>query len=195
MNMIVGGALAPVHDVPPRPLSARAGPGLRLPSFQTLGIATPTPDRFGDPCADGVWTDSARAHAFEGMTMTYAGATDSVVSPNNLDPGMEQRHPAQHASPKAMARPPTVPFGQFVHTLTPPAETGEPSWQPPTLGFSLSAAMDSPATDPGNASSQAVSGGEDAVAAATSAVQNVTISAPTIPGDRVWLEGAVKAVR
>jgi len=195
MNMIVGGALAPVHDVQPRPQTARVGPGLRLPSFQKLGIAAPHPDRLASTCADGVWTDSARAGTSEGGAMTYPGVGETMLSQVASITGAEQHEPPHQASPKATARPPNVPFAQFVQTLTPPAETGDPAWQPPTIGFSLaSAAMDSSAT-PGAASSQAVSGGEDAVAVATSAVQNVTISAPTITGDRAWLDGAVQAIR
>lgn len=36
-NMVVGGALAPVHTFAPTRPQHKAGPGLRLPSFQTLG--------------------------------------------------------------------------------------------------------------------------------------------------------------
>lgn len=195
MNMIVGGALAPVHEPPPRPLSARAAPGLRLPSFQKLGIAAPHPDRYGQRCADGVWTDSVRARSLEGMEAVYAGSGEAMLAQATTT-GAEQYDQCEHTSPKPTARPPNVPFGPFVHTLTPPAETGEPTWQPPTIGCSLaSASMDSPATDPGNSTSFTAAGGDSAVAAATSAVQNVTISAPIITGERVWLDGAVQAVR
>lgn len=49
LNMLVGGALAPTHSTPPTPISSnRARPaGLRLPSFDMLGIAAPHPDRYG----------------------------------------------------------------------------------------------------------------------------------------------------
>ena len=61
MNIIVGGALAPVHESAPPRLVAKQGPGLRLPSFEALGIASPCPH---DLCLPGANATEAGANGF-----------------------------------------------------------------------------------------------------------------------------------
>ena len=77
-----------------------------------------------------------------------------------------------------------------MHTLTPPAETGEPNWRPSLM----TAVMDSPDTESGLVVSQAEAG-DQSVQAASGAMQSVTISEPAITGERSWLEEAVQAIR
>lgn len=192
MNMIVGGALAPVSDVAPQRLVARSGPGLRLPSFEALGIASPHPHDLCLPGADNPEASAARENAL------------SVVARSHSDPGPreESAYHAQHVGSgsdrlqlqpnKPCAHPQHTPLHRYVHTLTPPAETGEPTWRPAMM----TAALDSPDTDAGNGrvSSQGETT-DQSMKSASSAMQNISISTPAMKGERAWLESAVQSIR
>ena len=186
MNLIVGGALAPI---PQRPL-VKAGPGLRLPSFEAMGIASPHPDNIGLPGADNAAASLARERIL-GLTLRSRSDPGRVEGTTLLSPDIGSAPDLQQLpSPKSSSHPQPTPLHQYVHTLTPPAETGEPSWRPSIM----TAVMDSPNTEPGLAVSQA-DAGDQSVQAASGAMQNVTISAPAITGERSWLEEAVQAIR
>lgn len=186
MNLIVGGALAPI---PQRPL-AKAGPGLRLPSFEAMGIASPHPDNIGLPGADNAAASLARERIL-GLTLRSRSDPGRVEGTTLLSSDIGSASDLQQIpSPKTSSHPQPTPLHQYVHTLTPPAETGEPSWRPSIM----TAVMDSPNTEPGLAVSQAEAD-DQSVQAASGAMQNVTISAPAITGERSWLEEAVQAIR
>lgn len=186
MNLLVGGALAPI---PQRPL-VKAGPGLRLPSFEAMGIASPHPDNIGLPGADNAAASLARERIL-GLTLRSRSDPGRVGGTTLLSPDIGSASDLQQLpSPKSSSHPQPMPLHQYVHTLTPPAETGEPSWRPSIM----TAVMDSPNTEPGLAVSQA-DAGDQSVQAASGAMQNVTISAPAITGERSWLEEAVQAIR
>ena len=186
MNLIVGGALAPI---PQRPL-VKAGPGLRLPSFEAMGIASPHPDNIGLPGADNAAASLARERIL-GLALRSRSDPGRVEGTTLLSPDIGSAPDLQQLpSPKSSSHPQPTPLHQYVHTLTPPAETGEPSWRPSIM----TAVMDSPNTEPGLAVSQA-DAGDQSVQAASGAMQNVTISTPAITGERSWLEEAVQAIR
>jgi hypothetical protein len=145
MNFVVGGALAPVHSTPPpRPPPRRSRPGFRLPSFQSLGIGNPNPDRFG---LDGNLTRSTTETMPLPLSARYAehGFTpmfpDLIFGPalQDLTIDSERKIPGGRAIQS--------PVHQLVKTLTPPAELSYVDWNSiPTV----TTAMDSPSTDPGN---------------------------------------------
>lgn len=187
MNLIVGGALAPISEVAPQRPVVKAGPGLRLPSFEAMGIASPHPDKIGLLGADA---GLARERAL-GLALRSRSDPGRVESTTCLTPDIGSTPGLQHIqSPKPNPHPQQTPLHQYVHTLTPPAETGEPTWRPSIM----TAVMDSPDTEPGLVSGQAETG-DESVQAASGAMQNVTISAPAITGERTWLEEAVQAIR
>jgi hypothetical protein len=190
MNLIVGGALAPMSDtMPQRPVS-KAGPGLRLPSFEAMGIASPHPDNISLPCSDNAAAGLARERIL-GLTLRSRSDPGRVEGTALLTPDVGSASDLpQSPSPKSSSHPQPTPLHQYVHTLTPPAETGEPSWRPSIM----TAVMDSPDTEPGMPVSQAEAG-DQSVQAASGAMQSVTISAPAISGERSWLEEAVQAIR
>jgi hypothetical protein len=194
MNVIVGGALQPISDQQnPQRLVAKAGPGLRLPSFEAMGIAAPRPDYFPPVAvADATVAGAARdcALGLSPRSSSHPGrmAMSSFPTPVIGDvPG-----PDRTQSPKPCLQPQQNPVHQYVATLTPPAETGDPSWRPSIM----TAVMDSPNIEPDSASlpNQSESTNQS-ISAASDAMQNVTISAPATTGERAWLEGAVQALR
>jgi hypothetical protein len=190
MNLIVGGALAPMSDtISQRPLS-KAGPGLRLPSFEAMGIASPHPDNISLPGAQNAAAGLARERIL-GLTLRSRSDPGRVEGTALLTPDIGGASDLpQLPSPKSSSHPHPTPLHQYVHTLTPPAETGEPNWRPSIM----TAVMDSPNTEPGMPVGQD-DAGDQSVQAASGAMQNVTISTPAITGERSWLEEAVQAIR
>lgn len=190
MNLIVGGALAPISDIAPQRPVAKAGPGLRLPSFEAMGIAAPRPDGICLPGADGPAACMARERSL-GLALRSHSDPGRVEGSACLTPdigGAPELGRIQ--SPKPGSHLQQTPLHHFLHTLTPPAETGEPGWRPTIM----TAVMDSPDTEPAlPASSSGTS--DDSVQAASGAMQSVTISSPAITGERAWLEDAVQAIR
>lgn len=190
MDIIAGGALAPVHnDAPPQRVVAKPGPGLRLPCFEALGIASPFPHDLCLPGADSVAAGAARERAFSGglRSRSDPGPVEDVTFYAS-DAG-RANDVVRVQSPGACAHPPHVPLHHYVHTLTPPAETGEPNWRPALI----TAAMDSPDTETGATPVQSDSM-EQSVKEASGAMQNVSLSTPSLPEDKAWLEGAVQTI-
>lgn len=190
MNIIVGGALAPMSDVAPQRLVAKTGPGLRLPSFEAMGIASPRPDNVCLIVADTTVAGAARERAL-GLALRSRSDPGRVEASAFHSPGVGSKPDLEPVtSPRPCSHPQQTPLHQYVHTLTPPAETGEPGWRPAIM----TAAMDSPDMDSGLVPSEAEES-DQAVKAASGAMQNVNISAPIITGERSWLEDAVQNVR
>ncbi|EME46253.1 hypothetical protein DOTSEDRAFT_86852 [Dothistroma septosporum NZE10] len=188
MNLIVGGALAPTHSDPPRQRRpSRPSPSLRLPSFQTLGIAAPHPDRFGSLSFQGV-----AISAMDGP------AADIVCPKPNIDPpaaiGAGYLSPCDLAP--RLGEKPSLPGGRAVPTsikhdvatLTPPAELGEMQWL--SIRSVSNAPMDSPSTDPGNltASFEEPRNGGRAASGAD------TLQPANRAHQPLWLDGAVNVL-
>lgn len=191
MNLLVGGALAPVHTSPPQRPQPRAGPGLRLPSFEALGIAAPHPDRFDQQSLDGAMAsaetilqplgvshaDSELLEAFQHLQAhSVGGASD--VAPVKMG-GRAVQSPVQH----------------FITTLTPPAEAGEMIW--PSMTTVASAPMESPSTDPGHPIAPVELGqtGAGADAPGSSTAPNIHVHSDVDREDESWLDGALQALR
>ena len=192
MNVLVGGTLQPISDQQySQRLVAKAGPGLRLPSFEAMGIASPRPDYF-PPIADGETAGAARdralglgsrSHSHPGRSEMPSFHTPDIGDAPELD---------RIQSPRPCLQPQQSQVHQYVATLTPPAETGDPSWRPSIM----TAAMDSPNIEGQSASLSGQEGtSNQSINAASDAMQSVTISAPATSGDHAWLEGAVQALR
>ncbi|KAF2170042.1 hypothetical protein M409DRAFT_19654 [Zasmidium cellare ATCC 36951] len=150
MNLIVGGALAPVRSSPPRQSHPRPHPGLRLPSFEALGIAAPHPDRFGRlafnlNAMNGAAAESVASNNSDFDLLSAFNATQ--ISPMRL------RHPLDAKIVLGSSRTIATPIRHDVATLTPPAETGEIQQNPIAAAFISHATMDSPAPEPGNSGS------------------------------------------
>ena len=145
MNLVVGGALAPVHaNLPPRAPPRRARPAFRLPSFQSLGIALPNLDRFGLDSSSTSTTTEGIQHPLD---TPYGGPEFmGAFSEPNFEPYFEGRK-AGSDSKIPGGRAVQSPIRQVVDTLTPPAEPEHSDWSSMRTVIS---AMDSPSTDPGN---------------------------------------------
>lgn len=190
MNIIVGGALAPISDVAPQRPVAKAGPGLRLPSFEAMGIASPRPENLYLPVADATVAGAARERALGLAIRSHSDPGRVEASALHTPDGGSVTDIERVQSPKPCLHPQHTPLHQYVHTLTPPAETGEPGWRPSIM----TAAMDSPDMESGVNPSQAEDS-DPSVNAASGALQNINISAPAMTGERSWLEDAVQAIR
>jgi hypothetical protein len=189
LKMMVGGALAPVHITPPYQPHHKSGPGLRLPSFEALGIAAPHPDRYGHSSLDGAadqacdslreplgssGRDAELLHAFEGLHADRDGASSKPVGD------------------KTGGRAVASPVHHFISTLTPPAEGGEMDWRAMTTV--VSAPIDSPSTDPGHGAVQA-STPQTSPEPASSSAQAHSDSSASTPGAASWVDGAVHTLR
>lgn len=137
MNVIVGGALAPMHASPPRRQHETPSPGLRLPSFEALGIAAPHPDRFGGlGFTFDAMKDAGEEPAADSRLLPAFNTPQ--ISPANL------KHPLDPNIALVGSRT-IATIRHDVATLTPPAETGDIQYNPITA---LSGApMDLPASD------------------------------------------------
>ena len=140
MSLLTGGELAPMpSSPPPRQPSSRPGPGLRLPSFEALGIAAPHPDRFGL----GIFPTEKPLGAMKSSVWPrYAEVESHLVDftgPTNLT------HAVEANIPPSFRRVVQSPIQHDLATLTPPAETGDVAWNP-TSKLTLSS-MQSPTTD------------------------------------------------
>lgn len=189
MNLIVGGALAPTHTAPPRHCRpSRPSPaGLRLPSFQALGIAAPHPDRFGSLSFQSVAAlemdgTSANLAREEPDTDLSAAIGAGYLSPSHLGPRLGEKPSL------AGGRAVVTSIKHDVATLTPPAEIGE--MQRLSVRSVSNAPMDSPSTDPTSSfeESQSAAGG-----AAASGTEPSEIS--TAASQPLWLDGAVNVLR
>ena len=188
MNIKVGGALAPIHSTPPPPFPSRSRPGLRLPSFELLGIAAPHPDRYGG--LDGTLANAAREAMEEPLSATPADSEFSalvkILNTGRNAPCMTSEPQIRTLTGRAIQS----PLHHFVHTLTPPAEDGHLDWN---SIVTVTTAMDSPNTDPGNPAP----GGDDGPSVADTLTTGSTFheSANPSEGDgdeaRRWFDGAL----
>lgn len=161
MNLVVGGVLVPTQESSPpsRRATPKPNPGLRLPSFEALGIAAPHPDRLAsnlslDGClcttmtADEDLSVHGRAPNVNMSSLEALGEHYRLVGAQSPAPNLAQKRtlrPAVHHE---------------IDVLTPPAEAGDDSYglQPQVVSTS----MDSPFTDPGQPSLPSESTGESA---------------------------------
>lgn len=190
MNIIVGGALAPVHTALPDHPQPKAGPSLRLPSFEALGIATPHPDRFGQSGLDGALTEPPRESMKE-----YLGTTvedfELIDIFDRLGGGQSSPH-ADAGPSKASGRAVQGPFHHFVATLTPPAEGGDMDWQ--SIAKVSTAAMPSPSTDLGTAAIRVEDTQPGPDVSASGIGSNVVTDGLSVDESKAWVDGAVQAL-
>lgn len=189
MNLVVGGALAPVHSTPPpRSPPRRSRPAFRLPSFQSLGIANPNPDRFG---LDGILTNSTTDSMSYPLSTRYAESGFTPMFPDlNFGPAHQDwTMDSRRKIPGGRAI--QSPIQQLVNTLTPPAESGHIDWSStPTFRT----AMDSPATDPGNvAPTEARRDGATNMQTAGSSSQLPAVQ-PETDGRPSWIRAATSVL-
>ncbi|KAK5674538.1 hypothetical protein LTS10_012734 [Elasticomyces elasticus] len=177
MDLIVGGALAPVHTTLPECTKPRAGLGLRLPSFETLGIAAPHPDRFGQQPFDGAVSESGLASELSGELL---GSELSV--PAQMEASVAKPRSGLSSSGRGLQK--SLP--NYISVLTPPADARELSWTVPIITASSEATL-----------LQALSVGEaaDAEDVPLGQVPN-TFVAPLRFADETdrWIDGALEAL-
>jgi hypothetical protein len=186
MNLVVGGALAPVHSTPPpRPPPRRSRPGFRLPSFQSLGIGNPNPYRFG---FDGNLTRSSTETMPLALRARYVEHRFTPMFPDLIFGPALQDLTIDSGRKIPGGRAIQSPVHQLVNTLTPPAESGYVDWNSiPTV----TTAMDSPSTDPGNvAPTEGRREGATNMQAAGSASQTSTTQ-PDTDGRPSWIRAAI----
>ena len=151
MDMIVGGALAPVPTSASRlslpPTIRSTGPGLRLPSFERLGIAAPHPDRVRGGSLDSAIARTATEPMLDSLSGPHTDS-DLIRSFDNMRSTVSKRgEPSFNPPLKGSGRAIRSPIHHFVDMLTPPADTGDINWN--TTTPVQNAALDSPSTDLG----------------------------------------------
>lgn len=196
MDALVGGALAPTKpNVAPSALLPKQRPGLRLPSFDQLGIAAPHPDRI-----EGAISPNARAD-----TGARTSTVLSSISYNEPDitSGMRTMSIGLSSLEEDLVRSPgrgsgcaiQSPLQQYVNTITPPSEGNAPIWD--TGATVQVAGLHSPSTDPG-----AVASSPDEIQA-PSEQQSDPLVLPEIelsaePDEEIepssWIDDAVKVL-
>ena len=173
MNLIVGGALAPVHVTPPpRAPPRRSRPALRLPSFQSLGIALPNLDRFG---LDSSLTSTTTEGIQRPLDAPYGGPELLAGSDTKLPGGRAVQSPIR----------------QLVNTLTPPAEPAHLDWSSMRTVIS---AMDSPSTDPSNVTPSEAPRQSGSTASATGQPSQISTGQSDKDDRPQWIRGAVSAL-
>ncbi|EMD00669.1 hypothetical protein BAUCODRAFT_60933 [Baudoinia panamericana UAMH 10762] len=192
MNLLVGGALAPVHTIPPPRPQQKAGPGLRLPSFEALGIAAPHPDRYGHQLLD-----SALDATHPGVDMVGMVESMSHADSELLDACRDLQLSLVHdigilEPPKLGGRAVQSPVHQFISTLTPPAETGELTWS--NMPAMTSIPMESPSTDPGNLAGTPGDAPTAGPALEGSAAPGIALQPPDVSDTAPWVVDAVQVL-
>lgn len=190
LNLTVGGALAPVHtDLPPRSPPKRSRPELRLPSFESLGIANAHPDRFS---LDGNLTESIIETLPHSSNAHYAQQRFASVFPDTKLGQRFRNLPRDPGSKLPGGRAIQSPVRQLVNTLTPPAEPECIDW--PSMP-TVSTTMDSPSTDPGQVA------GVGSKRQSTAAPGPSTIVLPVLSFSQhennqrsLWFHGAINAI-
>lgn len=194
MNTIVGGALAPVPSKSPARPSLRAGSGLRLPSFDELGIAAPHPDRHGVDNLDRTFSHAAREAMREPFSAPHfesslaAAFQDTKIGGEAGDTRCGQG--AAHClSPGRAVK---APVPRYVETLTPPAERHEPDWN-------INQAVDS--APMGQSAGEPEAAGQ-LLESVTLNAESAATTLPSRPANtddstqpRAWYDGAVDALR
>ncbi|KAK3072348.1 hypothetical protein LTR53_006998 [Teratosphaeriaceae sp. CCFEE 6253] len=183
LNMIVGGALAPVNTTVMEHPRRRLSAGLRLPSFEALGIASPHPDRFGQQLLDGATTDISRGAKLE--TLRSGNGLDALASMRlHTAGGAPNIEPLRTGGLGAVQS----PLQQYITILTPPADVGDSSWLANATMSSLSAdpsdlAMLTPSVDAGAAAGALGASGQSTLA---------PLSPPQTATQ--WIDGAMGAL-
>lgn len=189
LDSIVGASIDPVPKDASFPVTSttatKAGPGLRLPSFDLLGIANPRPD-----CSEIKLDDPFVEPARQGLL--FPEDTFSPSGSNLGGAGSETQDNPFCDSPRARARVINSPLHQYVTTLTPPDDSGRLVWE--SFAKLSTGAMDSPATDPGNAPTASE---EQPAVAGSSAEPSIRIEPPplVIAEKDEWLRGAIDEMR
>ncbi|KJX98115.1 hypothetical protein TI39_contig433g00002 [Zymoseptoria brevis] len=133
MNLLVGGALAPMPSHPPILCPSKSGPSLRLPSFDALGIAAPHPDRLSrpdtgeaSPCGLDGTMEFFPDHGSSDLDKLDALYGSQLTSP----PASPPRGPHEPLLPQRMPGPamPPTPLPIDVASLTPPVDSGDMKW-------------------------------------------------------------------
>lgn len=194
MNLAVGGALAPTPSLQPVRPPARTGPGLRLPSFDELGIAAPHPDRHGLDSLDRTFSQAAREAMREPFSAPHvesslAAAFHEVKVGASSSDDRSRRDAAPCPSPGRAIR---APVPRYIETLTPPAEHHEPDWS--LIQAAITVPMDSPGTDLG-APVPTQAGASPAAEGTTSTLPSRTAPSASSTPPRAWYDGAVDALR
>lgn len=195
MNLLVGGALAPVQTAPPRPPPPpKARPGLRLPSLERLGIAAPHPDRVGGAGWDATPTSTAVEGTHE-LADFPPGTSQllSVMESMRIGPSIQDEsfHPEIGRS---AGRAIQSPIHHYLSTITPPADGNALNWD--LTATVQIAGMHSPSTDAENAAP-----GPGEIQAPTST--DTTAGVPDNEDDEAmndveapsWIDGAVDVLR
>lgn len=186
MNFIVGGALAPVHSTPPSWPTPRSRPGLQLPSFELLGIAAPHPDRFGG--LDGALANISGESMQHTLTSEY-GDFGVLSAFADVTPGTSAQDVLSNPAiekPRGCAI--QSPVRHYVDTITPPAEIGYPHWHSMAT---VTSAMDSPSTDPGNVAPSTNNVPIAAGAAISGLEPRRSTNHAEADDSRSWIDGAI----
>ncbi|PPJ60856.1 hypothetical protein CBER1_07215 [Cercospora berteroae] len=194
MNLLADGAPTSPAPRPPRPAT-----GLRLPSFELLGIAAPHPDRFGSLAFHDY--DPAMPAALDGH---HAGGHAMLPDMESLK--IESPLAASPSKPKLPPGLVQTPFRHDVATLTPPAEAAEPAWHPAILAHLSDSSMGSRPVEPCSLTSTPVrlagerpvvvaAGGETAPESSES-LHPASHSQSHSPADTdsTWIDGAVSVL-
>jgi hypothetical protein len=151
MNLAVGGTLvpAPLEEFPgtARRQVPRAGPGLRLPSFEMLGIAAPRPDQLNNShqitSLDGRLNYLANNASHDCKTSPLlTGKAPVTLTGNVIRPALPDTD-AMAVSKCALQS----PICHDIDVLTPPADSGDVPWNIPSVVV-MSGPIDSPGTNP-----------------------------------------------
>ncbi|KAI7274651.1 hypothetical protein KC335_g2263 [Hortaea werneckii] len=189
MDLVVGGALSPVHAAQSEQAQQKAGPRMRLPSFEALGIAAPHPDRVCQQDLDGTLHGTPREHMKEPLGRL---SEDADLTDMSARLGGGKLNSSDVPPQKIGGRATNTPVQHYVATLTPPADAGTMSWGP--VPKTSTAPIDLPATDQDGsgtvlASPQSGSGASDMGSLSRELAQSAIDDE-----EESWIEGAIQSL-
>ncbi|KAI7274562.1 hypothetical protein KC335_g2342 [Hortaea werneckii] len=189
MDLVVGGALSPAHAAQSEQAQQKAGPRMRLPSFEALGIAAPHPDRVCQQDLDGTSSGTPREHMKEppGRVSEDADLTDMFA---RLGGGKLN---SSDAPPQRIGgRATNTPVQHYVATLTPPADVGTVSWgSVPTIS---SAPVDLPTADQDGPSTVLASPQSGSAASDMGSLSRELAQSAIDDEEESWIEGAIQSL-
>ncbi|KAI7216016.1 hypothetical protein KC333_g5107 [Hortaea werneckii] len=189
MDLVVGGTLSPVHAAQSEQAQQKAGPRMRLPSFEALGIAAPHPDRVCQQDLDGTLYGTPQEHMKEppGQVSEDADLTDLFA---RLGGGKLN---SSGAPPQKIGgRATNTPVQHYVATLTPPADAGTVSWgSVPTIS---SAPIDFPTTDQDGSSAVLASPQSGSGASDMGNLSRDLAQSAIDDEEESWIEGAIQSL-
>lgn len=194
-DTVVGASVNPVSvsesgsRLLPATSPTKAGPRrLRLPSFALLGITAPSPaDSTEQPNGDSNFLNPLGRNLDSCGRLLHENFSSSSHPLLDGPDGERQAVPSALSSPKAQARVVHNPLHQYVTTITPPDDSGRLIWN--SISTVATGAMDSPATDPGAASTTPE---QPAVAGSSSTGPQIRIQHASPPEEsEPWLNGAI----